>query len=116
MSGNSIGSIVVVAWIGLIGFSSASVCAQEKVPPVEIADAQATSEADMKAYVEVVEQAAADIMPLDVDTDAGRLAIQSFVWPDQMERMERLRSALAIADEHPLHVERSDAGAWPCCR
>jgi len=66
----------------------------------------------LPTHLEVVEQAAADIMPLDVDTDAGRLAIQSFVWPDQMERMERLRSALAIADEHPLHVERSDAGAW----
>lgn len=66
MSGNSIGSIVVVAWIGLIGFSSASVCAQEKVPPVEIADAQATSEADMKAYVEVVEQADAEFKMLPI--------------------------------------------------
>ena len=66
----------------------------------------------LPAQLDVVEQAAADLSPLDIDTPAGRIAIQSFVWPDQTERMQRLRDALAVAAEHPLHVERSDAGAW----
>ncbi len=60
MSGNSIGSIVVIVWFSLIGFDSASVLAQAEVPALEIADAQAESEADMKPYVEVVEQADAE--------------------------------------------------------
>ena len=60
----------------------------------------------------VTDQAAADLSPIDVATPAGRLAIQSFVWPDQVERIERLRAALSIAEAHPLHVERADAGAW----
>ena len=66
MSGNSIGSIVAVAWIGLVSFSPFSVRAQEKVPAVEIADAQAASEADMKPYVEVVEQADAEFKMLPI--------------------------------------------------
>ena len=66
MSGNSIGPIVAVAWIGLVSFSPFSVRAQEKVPAVEIADAQAASEADMKPYVEVVEQADAEVKMLPI--------------------------------------------------
>ncbi len=50
----------------------------------------------------MVEQAAADLSPLDIDTPAGRIAIQSFVWPDQTERMQRLRVALEVAAEHRL--------------
>jgi len=68
--------------------------------------------AALPASLQIADQAAVDLSPIDVATSEGRLAIQSFVWPDQLERIERLRAALAVADEHPLHVERADAGAW----
>jgi len=57
-------------------------------------------------------QSACDISPIDPTTVEGRLRIQSFVWPDQLERMVRLRAALAVAAEHPLRVDAADAGTW----
>ena len=71
-----------------------------------------TAPGDLPDQLDVREQMAADLSPIDVATAEGRLAIQSFAWPDQLERIERLRAALAVAEQHPLHVERADAGAW----
>lgn len=62
--------------------------------------------------LEVVEQAACDLMPIDITTEDGRITIQSFVWPDQQERIARLRHAIDVALRHPLHVVESDAGEW----
>jgi hypothetical protein len=36
----------------------------------------------------------------------------SFVWPDQSERFELLREALALAQEIPVEVESAEAGDW----
>ncbi len=66
----------------------------------------------MPALIDVVEQAASDPFPIDTSTSEGALAIQSYVWPDQTERMARLRAALVVAEQHPLVVERADAGDW----
>ncbi|CAB4887088.1 unannotated protein [freshwater metagenome] len=53
-----------------------------------------------------------DIDPIDITTAAGRLTMLSFVWPDQQERLDRLRTALDIAARLPITVERADAGDW----
>ena len=60
----------------------------------------------------VVSTRACDITPLDLATPLGRLAMESFLWPDQIDRRERLLAALAVAADHPLLVEQADAGAW----
>lgn len=59
--------------------------------------------------VEVVERAGADIAPLDPATEEGRLTLQSYVWPDQADRLARLRGALDVAREVPATVHRRDA-------
>lgn len=51
-----------------------------------------------------------DVAPLDPNGDALRL--QSFVWPDQGERLNRLRAALAIARPHGARVDRASADEW----
>lgn len=66
----------------------------------------------LPALLDVVHQEAVDLTPIDVATSAGRIAIQSFLWPDQLERIDRLRAAMVIAEEHPLQVDADDAGAW----
>lgn len=71
-----------------------------------------TPPTSMPALIDVVEQAASDAFPIDIATPDGALAIQSFVWPDQTERLARLRAALVVAEQHPLEVERADAGEW----
>lgn len=51
-----------------------------------------------------------DVAPLDPVVDAVRL--QSFVWPDQSERLSRLRAAIDIAGRHGARVERASADTW----
>ncbi|MEN9805355.1 MAG: hypothetical protein RIS41_2202 [Actinomycetota bacterium] len=50
-----------------------------------------------------------DISPLDVHEDDDRRRLLSFVWPDQLERFERLRTALTIARSSDVVVERGSA-------
>jgi hypothetical protein len=45
--------------------------------------------------------------------DAGqRLRLESFVWPDQPERLALLRAAIGVALRDPPRVVRSSAAAW----
>ena len=57
----------------------------------------------------VVERIGSDLMPVDVATTEGRLALTAYVWPDQTARLERLRAALRVADAVPAEVRRAGA-------
>lgn len=57
----------------------------------------------------VVERLGCDVAPVDPTTTEGRLRLTSYVWPDQPERLARLRGALAVAAEVPATVEASGA-------
>jgi len=59
--------------------------------------------------VEVVERLGVDLAPIDPLTDDGRLRLQAFVWPDQVERLARLRGALDVALAVPADLRRDDA-------
>lgn len=54
-----------------------------------------------------------DPHPIDVTTQTGRLRLESFLWPDQDERVERLRQAISIAALTPVDLITTDdtAGA-----
>jgi hypothetical protein len=67
---------------------------------------------DLSGAVHVADRRGCDISPIDGTTDDGRLALLSFVWPDQLARFERLRTALDLAAVHPVQVDRADAGEW----
>ena len=62
--------------------------------------------------IQIVERLGCDLHPVDPATDEGRLTLLSYVWPDQSERVKRLRSALEIARRVPVSVEAADALAW----
>ncbi len=47
----------------------------------------------------VVERIGCDLAPVDPTTTEGRLLLTSYVWPDQLARLERLRGALELARE-----------------
>jgi hypothetical protein len=59
--------------------------------------------------LEIVERSGSDVMPVDVAGTEGRLTLTAYVWPDQTDRLERLRGAFAIAAETPVEVRREDA-------
>lgn len=60
----------------------------------------------------IVERTGSDVMPIDVRSTEGRLALTAYVWADQVHRHERLRGALALADRTPFVVRRQAASAF----
>lgn len=60
----------------------------------------------------VAERRGCDRSPIDPATDAGATRLRSFLWPDQVERRNRLDAAIEVARRHPVAVDQADAGAW----
>ena len=63
----------------------------------------------LDAPLRVVERAGCDLRPIDPGDAQQRLRLASFVWPDQLERLERLRLALRAAAGVPVPLERQRA-------
>ena len=65
------------------------------------------------ADLSVTDRAGCDPAPVDVMTAAGALWLQSFVWPDQTARFDRLNGAIEVAGRLPARIERTDdTVAW----
>jgi hypothetical protein len=60
----------------------------------------------------VSERAGCDASPIDATTEEGALTLQSYIWPDQSERLETLRGAIEVARTTPAPVEKADAADW----
>jgi hypothetical protein len=59
--------------------------------------------------VQVVDRRGCDPAPIDPTTTDGRLTLTSYVWADQVARLERLRGALDVAARVPAVVEPAGA-------
>jgi hypothetical protein len=62
--------------------------------------------------VDIAERRGCDANPVDASTPDGRLTLLAYIWPDQPERIARMRAALAVAEEVPVAIERDTAAAW----
>jgi hypothetical protein len=60
------------------------------------------------ALPEVVWRAGLDLSPLDVRDDEDVRWLESLIWPEQHDRFEILRAAVAIARDDPAPVRRGD--------
>ena len=61
---------------------------------------------------EIIGRTGCDLNPIDV-TDADQaLRLQSYVWPDQADRLERVKAAIGIAQAHPPKLDAMDAAFW----
>lgn len=60
--------------------------------------------------VEVTARLGCDLSPVPAHTQEGALTLLSCVWPDQTERLERLRGALDLARAHSVTPERRGGG------
>lgn len=67
---------------------------------------------DLESTPEVIRRRASDVSPIDITTENGRASIMSFVWPDQLNRLDRLRAAITVAQTVPLTIDTADAGDW----
>jgi hypothetical protein len=77
--------------------------------PVVLTDAWHGGLPPLDRALVVVERTGCDLAPVDPTTTEGRLLLTSYVWPDQLARLERLRGALELAREVPATVVASGA-------
>jgi hypothetical protein len=67
---------------------------------------------DVTAPLRLAGRLGCDPDPLDPSSAEDRLTLTSYVWPDQVDRFERLRGALQVAAAAPERVERLGGGAF----
>jgi hypothetical protein len=66
---------------------------------------------DVEQFV-IEDRAGCDLDPVDATTAEGRLLLTSFVWPFDLDRHQRLSSALAVSAMHPVYIDKAPAGSW----
>jgi hypothetical protein len=71
-----------------------------------------TTDVPIEPSLTVASRRGCDRSPIDPATDEGRLLLESYTWPDNVERFARLRSALSIAPSVPAVVDRAEAVPW----
>jgi hypothetical protein len=62
--------------------------------------------------VRVVERRGCDLAPIDAAAPAGQLRLASYVWPDQVDRLARLRAACQVARRVPVDLVRAGAAEF----
>lgn len=60
----------------------------------------------------VLDRAGCDIAPMDIRNDETLRTLESFIWPDQLDRLAQLHGAAAVAKQQPMAIERCNAGEW----
>ncbi len=60
--------------------------------------------------LKIQQRSACDLSPIDLASQKDRLL--SYVWPDQIERMQRTIGAISYAADRSLKIERSEASEW----
>jgi hypothetical protein len=61
------------------------------------------------ARIEIVERTGGDLAPVDPLSAAGQLTLTAYVWPDQADRLSRLRGAIRVAGQVPADLRKEPA-------
>ncbi len=64
------------------------------------------------AELRIVARAGCDVSPLDPRRPADQLALLSYIWPDELHRIDRIRAALAVAARDPVPVAKRLGSEW----
>jgi hypothetical protein len=67
---------------------------------------------DLAATLRVASRRGCDVAPFEVRDPQHRLRLESFIWPEQLERLARLRAAIAVALRDSPTIDRAGAGDW----
>ena len=66
----------------------------------------------LEAPVSIESRAGCDLDPPRLARDADMRLLEGFIWPDQPDRLEALRGAIALARSDPPRVEAARAREW----
>ncbi len=67
---------------------------------------------DLGADLDVRSRRGCDLHPLDATSADDQVTLRSFVWADQVRRLERLDAALGVAASVPPEIDTADASRW----
>jgi hypothetical protein len=73
---------------------------------------EGTAPPDLPSCVEIASRQGCDAMPIDPTMPDGQLTLLTYIWPDQPERIARMRAALKVAGKVPASIDRQPAAAW----
>lgn len=80
--------------------------------PVRITGAFGGEHPRFDVFAKIVERRGCDASPIEPGTEEGRLTLQSYVWPDQVERFRQLAAAIDVARRVPACVDQGNAPDW----
>lgn len=66
----------------------------------------------LNAGVNVIERTGCDLAPIDLASTEDRRRMESYIWADQVDRLDRMRAAVATARRLGVLVDRADARDW----
>jgi hypothetical protein len=64
---------------------------------------------DLSGEIRIASRAGSDISPLNIENEADRLRLRSYIWADQSERLARLDAAIHVARQGSVTPEMADA-------
>lgn len=65
-----------------------------------------------EATIEVISREGCDLSPINPAEPTDRLRQLSYIWPDQIERLNLIRASLDIATQTPVTVKKENALNW----
>jgi hypothetical protein len=80
--------------------------------PVRFTDVFEGSAPELGITVSVHGRAGCDTTPIDLCSEAGRVRLRAYVWPDQRDRHARLEAAIRVAATAPVSIDGVDARDW----
>ncbi len=60
----------------------------------------------------VTDRRGCDVAPIDATSPDGQLTLLSYIWPDEPDRIARMRAALAVAERYRPVVDEEAADSW----
>jgi hypothetical protein len=90
--------------------SGAGVAYGDESSPVQMAGAW-LGQAPPVRRIDVVARTGGDLTPIDPLSADGELRLTAYVWPDQVERLRRLRGAIELAGQVPAELREEPASA-----
>ena len=81
--------------------------------PVKIDTEWTGAPPPVDAKVEVIHRAACDRRPSDLNDPIQRRRMLAYIWPDQFERLARIRTAMDLTLALGVEVQTADAAEWP---
>jgi hypothetical protein len=73
-------------------------------PPIDLPGAASA--------LRIVARAGCDLSPLDPTRAEDQLTLLSYIWPDELHRIDRMRAALSVAERNPVAVAARRASEW----